>query len=46
MYKVRTNYSLSDTINSVKLIIGDHGYAQGDTNWCGSEVYTPFNKLY
>lgn len=46
MYQVKRNFSLSDTINSVKLIIGDHGYAQVDTNWCGSEVYTPFNKLY
>lgn len=46
MYQVKQNFSLSDTINGVSLIVGDHGYAQVDAGWCGAEVYTPFNKLY
>ena len=46
MYQAKRNFSLSDTLNGVSLMLGDSGYAQLDVNWCGKEVCAPFNKLY
>lgn len=43
---VRKNYSLMDTVNSLKLALRDCGYAILDTEWRCKQTCVPYNKLY
>lgn len=46
MQKLKRNRAIWDSVNELKLVIGDSAYAEVDTEWQCSNIFSPFNRLY